>query len=135
MVRGQPPSMPPTQGVRPGGSGFGWKGGRNWIYAKRVAGRFQRLHRASGFVLLAILAVVPWLQVGGLPMLRIDVPARRLYLVGTVFTAADGFNLVLLGLLAAFSLFFFTSLFGSSCGVGGCVRRRSFSRSLYGVSS
>ncbi len=98
--------------VRPGGSGFGFKGGRNWIYAKRVAGRFQRLHRASGFVLLAILAVVPWLRVGGLPVLRIDVPARQLFLMGTVFTAADGFNLVLLGLLAAFSLFFFTSLLG-----------------------
>lgn len=86
--------------------------GRNWIYAKRVAGRFQRLHRASGFVLLAILAVAPWLSVGGLPLMRIDLPARRLFLMGTVFTPADGFNLVLLGLIAAFALFFFTSLLG-----------------------
>ena len=86
--------------------------GRNWIYAKRVAGRFQRLHRASGFLLLAILAIAPWIQIGGLPLVRIDLPARELFLLGTVFTAADGFNLVLLALLAAFALFFFTSLLG-----------------------
>ena len=86
--------------------------GRNWIYAKRVAGRFQRLHRASGFVLLAILAIAPWIEIGGLPIARLDLPARKLFLLGTVFTPADGFNLVLLGLLAAFSLFFFTSLLG-----------------------
>ncbi len=87
-------------------------GARLWIYAKRVTGRFQRLHRASGFLLIAILAVVPWLNIGGLPIFRIDLPARHLYILGTVFTAADGFNLVLVALLAAFSLFFFTALLG-----------------------
>lgn len=86
--------------------------GRTWIYAKRVAGRFQRLHRASGFLLLAFLAIAPWIQIGGLPLARLDLPARQLFLLGTVFTAADGFNLVLLALLAAFSLFFFTALLG-----------------------
>jgi len=87
-------------------------GARLWVYAKRVRGRFQRLHRASGFLLVAILAVVPWLNVGGQPVFRIDLPARHLTLFGTVFTAADGFNLVLVALLAAFSLFFFTALLG-----------------------
>ncbi|MEO0605822.1 MAG: cytochrome c oxidase accessory protein CcoG, partial [Myxococcota bacterium] len=87
-------------------------GARLWVYAKRVTGRFQRLHRASGFVLVAILAVVPWLNIGGQPVFRIDLPARHLSILGTVFTAADGFNLVLVALLAAFSLFFFTALLG-----------------------
>jgi len=87
-------------------------GARLWVYAKRVTGRFQRLHRASGFALIAILAIVPWLNIGGLPVFRIDLPARHLSLFGTVFTAADGFNLVLVALLAAFSLFFFTALLG-----------------------
>ena len=87
-------------------------GARLWVYAKRVTGRFQRLHRASGFVLMAILAVVPWSTIGGQPVFRIDLPARHLSILGTVFTAADGFNLVLVALLAAFSLFFFTALLG-----------------------
>jgi len=86
--------------------------GRNWIYARRIAGRFQQLHRVSGVILIAVLAVVPWLTIAGRPVFRIDLPARNVYLLGTVFTAADGFNLVLLGLIAAFLMFFATSLLG-----------------------
>lgn len=90
----------------------GFSGSRQWVYAKKVGGRFQRLHRVSGVALIAFLFAVPWFTFGGLPAVRIDLPARRLYLLGTVFTSSEGFNLVLLALLAAFSLFFFTALLG-----------------------
>jgi cytochrome c oxidase accessory protein FixG len=91
---------------------LGFSGSRIWVYTRAIQGRFQRLHRVSGVALIAFLVVVPWLTLGGMPVARIDLPARKLYLLGSVFTAADIFMLVLLALLAAFSLFFFTSLFG-----------------------
>lgn len=91
---------------------FGLAGIRQWIYTLSVKGRFQRLHRASGAVLLAILFVTPWLTVDDRPVLQIDLPARRLYLLGSVFTPTDTAFLAVLGLGAAFALFFFTSLFG-----------------------
>jgi cytochrome c oxidase accessory protein FixG len=91
---------------------FGFSGTRKWVYAERVTGHYQVLHRWSGRALLAFLVITPWLRIAGHPAVRIDLPARRVYALGTIFTAADGFLMVLMGLLAAFSLFFFTSLYG-----------------------
>lgn len=89
-----------------------FSGSREWVYAQSVQGRFQRLHRLSGFALLAFLVVIPWLSWGDQPLFRMDVPARKVYAFGAIFTTADGFILALTGFFAAFSLFFFTSLFG-----------------------
>jgi cytochrome c oxidase accessory protein FixG len=88
------------------------RGHRRWVYTRHIEGKFQRLHRATGLLLQVSLFVLPWLTLSGLPMARIDLPARRLFLMGHVFVASDGFYLVLVALLAAFSLFFFTALFG-----------------------
>jgi cytochrome c oxidase accessory protein FixG len=85
---------------------------REWIYAARVAGRFQRIHRVSGAALLALLFAGPWIRIGGQPALQIDLPGRRLYALGATFSANETFYLVLLGLMAAFSLFFVTALYG-----------------------
>lgn len=91
---------------------LGFSGNRDWVYAKRVTGTFQRLHRGLGVALIGFLIAVPWIRIGGQPAVRVNLPARELLVLGTTFTAADGFNIVLLGLLAAFSLFFWTALFG-----------------------
>lgn len=90
----------------------GMTGSRQWVYPRSIQGRFQRIHRITGVVFALFLIVAPWIPINGNPAVRVDLPARRLYLLGTVYTAADGFLLVLLALLAAFSLFFFTALFG-----------------------
>ncbi|MCB9675299.1 MAG: cytochrome c oxidase accessory protein CcoG [Alphaproteobacteria bacterium] len=89
-----------------------FSGTRKWIYTRNIAGRYQKLHRWSGRALIAFLFVAPWLSWGGHPLVRIDLPARRLYLVGQIFTASDGFLIALTGLLAAFMLFFVSALFG-----------------------
>lgn len=91
---------------------FGLAGIRQWVYPQSVKGRFQRLHRWSGLALQLILFVTPWLTVDERPLLRIDLPARRLYLLGGVFTPSDTAFLAVLGLASGFALFFFTSLFG-----------------------
>ncbi len=87
-------------------------GKRAWVYAQSVKGRFQKAHRWSGWALLAVLFVTPWLRIGGRPLVLIDLPGRRLYALGTVFTARDTIFILLMGLFGAFALFLFTSLYG-----------------------
>lgn len=85
---------------------------RKWIYEQAVTGPWQRMRKATFAVLHVILFVTPWIVVRGNPALRIDLPDRRLYAFGAIFTASDTIFLLLLLLFLAFSLFFFTSLFG-----------------------
>ena len=87
-------------------------GVRAWVYPQSIGGRFQRLHRISGWILLAILLGVPWIRVGGVPLLQANIPERRLYAFGGMYTASDTVLILILLLSLAFSLFFFTSLFG-----------------------
>jgi cytochrome c oxidase accessory protein FixG len=91
---------------------LGFAGTRNWVYQLRIDGRFQRLRKWTFVALHVILFATPWIRVAGNPALRIDLPGRKLYLLGAIFTASDTIFLLLLLLFLAFSLFFFTSLFG-----------------------
>lgn len=91
---------------------FGFTKSRDWIYPQSIQGRFQNIRRVTFAGLHAVLLLGPWITWGGHPLLRVDVPTRRTYLIGQVFTASDTLILVLVLLLAAFSLFFFTSLWG-----------------------
>ena len=85
---------------------------RSWIYPHSVTGPYQRLHRWTGAALQLLLFVAPWIEVGGAPALWIDLPGRRLYLLGALFTPRDTVYLAMVGLLLAFGLFFFTALYG-----------------------
>jgi cytochrome c oxidase accessory protein FixG len=85
---------------------------RQWVYTASVKGRFQRLHRFTGFFLQAILFGVPWIHYAGNPLIRIDVPARRIFAFGGVYTASDAIFLVLALLVSVFSLFLVTALWG-----------------------
>ncbi len=87
-------------------------GKRRWVFAQSVRGRFQKFHRWSGWVLLAILIGVPWIRIGGMPALRLDLPGRRLFALGAMFTPQDAIFILLISLLLALGLFFMTSLYG-----------------------
>lgn len=85
---------------------------RQWVYPLKVKGTYQRIHRYVSGGLFAVLLVTPWIEIGGHPALLADLWARRLYVAGNIFTPRDTIFLVLIGLFVAFSLFFFTSLYG-----------------------
>ena len=91
---------------------LGFKHSREWVYPQSVTGAFMSLRRWTFLGLHLVLLLTPWITVKGHPLLLIDWPARRVYLAGSIFTAADTIFLMLLAMFAAFSLFFFTSLFG-----------------------
>jgi cytochrome c oxidase accessory protein FixG len=91
---------------------LGFKTSRKWIYEQKVTGPWQRLRKATFTLLHLILFVTPWVMIHGNPALLLDLPGRRIYAFGAIFTAADTIFVLLLALFLAFSLFFFTSLFG-----------------------
>lgn len=91
---------------------LGFAGTREWVYPQSVSGRFMTLRRWTFLGLHAILFVTPWIYVAGNPLLRIDIPARRVFFFGLIFTASDTVFLLLLLLFLAFSLFFFTAVLG-----------------------
>jgi cytochrome c oxidase accessory protein FixG len=97
------PSKPSTQRA---------SGARLWVYPREFPGQFRRIHHVTSAILILFLVVVPWIRVGGHPALNIDMQGRKLWFLGTLFTASDGILLLLMGLFASFALFFFTSLFG-----------------------
>jgi cytochrome c oxidase accessory protein FixG len=98
---------------------LGFAGTRNWVYMQHVDGRFQRIRRWTFLGLHLILFGMPWLKVGGNPALMFDLPGRRLYALGATFTPTDTILLLIVLLALAFSLFFFTALFGRLwCGYG-----------------
>jgi cytochrome c oxidase accessory protein FixG len=91
---------------------LGFTGSREWVYPQSISGAFQTLRRWTFVGLHFVLFVVPWLTWAGHPLLRVDVPTRRTYLLGQIFTASDTLILALVLFFGAFSLFFFTSLLG-----------------------
>jgi cytochrome c oxidase accessory protein FixG len=91
---------------------IGFNNTREWVYPQSIRGSFTTLRRWTFLGLHIALFVTPWITVRGHPLLQIDLPARRLFLAGSIYTAADTIFLLLLLLFAAFSLFFFTAVFG-----------------------
>lgn len=87
-------------------------GSRRWLTPKLSKGRFWQRRRVVAYALLALYSGLPWLEIGGEPAVRIDLPGRELTLFGMSFLATDTLLLALALLTTFLSIFFFTALFG-----------------------
>ena len=81
--------------------------------ARPVEGLFRSLRSRANAALIAILFAVPWIRVGGEPLVLFDVPQRQFHVFGIVLFPQELFLawLMLAGL--ALTLFFFTALAGT----------------------
>ncbi len=82
------------------------------LSARPVRGPFRNLRSWANAVLIAILFAIPWIRIGGEPLVLLDVPARRFHIAGLVIFPQELYFLWLLVIGAALALFFFTALFG-----------------------
>ncbi|MFI5216781.1 MAG: cytochrome c oxidase accessory protein CcoG [Candidatus Limnocylindria bacterium] len=80
--------------------------------ARPVEGFFRRLRWAADGILIAILLLVPWIEIAGEPLVRFDVPARKFHVFGLVIFPQELYFLWLIVIGLALSLFFFTTLAG-----------------------
>jgi len=82
------------------------------LAARPVRGRFRRLRWIADAILIAILFAVPWVRIGGEPLILLDVPRRNFHVFGLVIFPQELFFLWLIVAGLALSLFFFTALAG-----------------------
>lgn len=87
-------------------------GSRNVLQPADARGRWHTRKNWVFALLIAIYVVVPWIQIGGHPALRLDVPNRTAYLVGHTFTREDFYLVFFLLTGFGFGLFAVTAVFG-----------------------
>jgi len=82
------------------------------IYPRVTGGRYARLRVTAMLLLLGFYYVAPWIMVGDLPLVWFDLPHRRFHVFGLMLVPQDLIYLTGLLLIAALTLFFFTTLAG-----------------------
>jgi cytochrome c oxidase accessory protein FixG len=82
------------------------------LHARPVEGPFRRLRWGADAALIAVLLLVPWIRIGGEPLVLLDVPARKFHVFGLVIFPQELYFLWLLVASLALALFLFTALLG-----------------------
>ncbi len=85
---------------------------RQKVYPREVHGTFAHLRTVSVITLLGLFYALPWITWDGRQSVLFDLPARKFYVFGLTFWPQDFLLLTFLLMLAALSLFFFTTLAG-----------------------
>jgi cytochrome c oxidase accessory protein FixG len=87
-------------------------GSRNHVHPADVHGRFARVRTLAFGALIALLAALPWLDLGGHPALFLDIETGKFYLFGNTFNAQDVWLSFFLFSGAGFALIFVTAVWG-----------------------
>lgn len=94
-------------------------GTRRWMRPRVSKGRLYRRRLITGWALIALFVVLPFLRWNGKPVVLLDVIGRRFHLFGTTFLPTDGVLLMLLMLGIFLGIIFLTALLGRVwCGWG-----------------
>jgi cytochrome c oxidase accessory protein FixG len=80
--------------------------------ARPVRGFFRRLRWGADAILVGILIGIPWVRIGGEPLVLLDIPGRKFHVFGLVIFPQELFFLWLILAGLALALFFFTALLG-----------------------
>lgn len=88
------------------------QGKRIWVYPKKPAGRFHRARIVVTVVLLTIFFVGPFINIGGQPLLLLNVFERRFVVFGQAFWPQDFFLLALTLITLFVFIILFTVVFG-----------------------
>lgn len=85
---------------------------RKKIYVRKITGFYQSIRKYSLSLLLLMYFSFAWITIDGQPMILFDLDAKKFTLFGMVFWPQDFTLLAFALIIAAFGLFFITSLFG-----------------------
>ena len=85
---------------------------REKIYTRGVEGFFQRVRLLTGWPLLLGYFLLPWINLNGQQAVLFDLPARQFHILWLTFWPQDFALLGWLLAIAAFGLFFVTTLWG-----------------------
>jgi cytochrome c oxidase accessory protein FixG len=92
-------------------------GTRFLIRPRLYRGRFERARKIAAYALMGFFVMAPFLQVGGKPLVLLDLPRREFVLIGRTYLPTDGPLLMLLLLTILFGVVLTTALVGRAwCG-------------------
>jgi cytochrome c oxidase accessory protein FixG len=87
-------------------------GTRRWMRPKLFEGRFLRRRRALAWMLIGLFTVLPYLRMGGKPVILLDVVNRHFILFGATFLPTDTVLLMLLLVGLFIAIFLMTAIYG-----------------------
>ncbi len=87
-------------------------GSRRWLRPKLSPGGFWRWRRVVAYGLMVLFFALPYLRIGGKPLVLLDIPRREFTLFGTTFLPTDTLLLMLLMVSIALGIFLLTALLG-----------------------
>ncbi|SNC59955.1 cytochrome c oxidase accessory protein FixG [Hymenobacter gelipurpurascens] len=88
------------------------EGKRVWLYPKKPSGRLFKARKWISYGLLAMLFAGPWLRIGGLPLLMMNLPERKFIIFGQIFWPQDFFILLVAALAFTLFVILFTVVYG-----------------------
>jgi cytochrome c oxidase accessory protein FixG len=87
-------------------------GTRIWVYPADVRGRFMRARRIVFAMLIIFWAAIPFIEMGGHPLMQLDVERRRFFILGLTYGAQDAWLLLFALTGLGLALVVTTSLWG-----------------------
>ncbi len=92
-------------------------GTRRWMRPKLSKGQWWHRRRVVAYILMMVFITVPYLRIGGKPLIRLDIAAREFTIFGHTFLPTDTLLLALAMLSAFVSIVFITTVVGRAwCG-------------------
>jgi len=88
------------------------EGRRQWVYPRKVDGRFFRWRTWFSWVLLLIMFAGPFITINGNPLLMMNIIERKFVVLGQIFWPQDMIIFAITALVAAVSIVVFTTAFG-----------------------
>lgn len=87
-------------------------GTRCWIRPRESQGAWWRRRRITAYALMVVFFILPYLRMGGKPLILLDIPRRQFTLIGTTFLPTDTALFMLLLIAAAIAALLLTALTG-----------------------
>jgi cytochrome c oxidase accessory protein FixG len=88
------------------------QGKRRWIFPKKPNGKFFNKRKALSYVLLLMLFSIPYLTIGGQPVLLFNILERKFVIFGQIFWPQDLHLFALTMLVFILFIIIFTIVFG-----------------------
>ncbi len=87
-------------------------GSRRWIRPKLSRGPWFQRRLVVGWALIVVFTLIPYLKLGGKPLILLDLPHRQFTLFGTTFLPTDSMFLMLLLVGLFVGIFLITAILG-----------------------
>lgn len=82
------------------------------LYPSRPSGKYYTRRTWVAIILLAFLFIIPFIKIGGSPLLLFDIANRQFFILGSVFWPQDLYLFVLAAITLVVFIILFTAIFG-----------------------